>query len=55
DPFVIALASVHRCAVITEEEPSAKPNKPRIPDVCKDLGIKTLKLVDVIKQEGWKF
>lgn len=55
DPFVIAVARVHKCAVVTGESASGKINKPRIPDVCEALGIEVLSLLGVFRREGWTF
>ncbi len=52
DPFVIATAMVLSCAVVTEEKPSGGPNKSKIPDVCKDYGIKCIKILDMLRKEG---
>jgi hypothetical protein len=53
DPFVIALAQVNGCAVVTEEK--ARPTKPRIPDVCAGFGIRCMNMLDLMRQEGWKY
>ena len=53
DPFVIALAEIHGCTVITGE--TSKPSKPRIPDVCRDRGIPFGNLLYLIKNENWSF
>jgi Domain of unknown function (DUF4411) len=54
DPFVIALAKINKCTVVTEEgRGSAK--HPKIPDVCKDLGVPCIRLADLITEEGWVF
>ena len=55
DPFVIAVARIKKCAVVTGEVASGKLNKPRIPDVCIALGIDCYTFLDVIKREGWSF
>ena len=56
DPFVIALAYVENGAVVSTELPSTSPSKkPHIPDVCADMGISHLTLVDVLRQQGWTF
>ena len=55
DPFVIALAKVEGCAVVTGEGPTASDKRPHIPDVCRAMGIKTLRLLDLIVEEGWIF
>ena len=53
DPFVIALAWEHNLTVVTYE--SFRPTKPRIPDVCRALKIPCITLVELFRQEGWKF
>jgi hypothetical protein len=55
DAFVIAVARLHKCAVVTGESPSGKIHKPRIPDVCDALGIEVLTLLGVFRREGWTF
>jgi hypothetical protein len=52
DPYVIALAEVEGCAVVTSEKATGNVAKPRIPDVCKGLGIACLDLVAMLSQEG---
>ena len=54
DPFVIALARVKGATVVTEEG-SGSLNKPRIPDVCGALGIRCMKLIHLIQEQGWTF
>jgi Domain of unknown function (DUF4411) len=54
DPFVIALAKLHVCAVVTEEgRGSAK--QPKIPDVCEALGVPCIRLVDLITEQDWVY
>lgn len=55
DPFVIALSQIHRCAVVTAEKPTTNLNSPRIPDVCADLGIQTVSLLELFRLESWIF
>lgn len=52
DPYVIALAQVRGLTVVTAEKP--KPTRPRIPDVCKALGVPCVTLLDVFRREGWR-
>lgn len=54
DPFVIALAKIHGATVITEEG-SGSPTKPRIPDVCGALGVRCMKLIQMIQEQSWTF
>lgn len=55
DPFVIALAKVRGSAVITGETPSGSLNRPKIPDVCRAIGVEPIGLLDLIRREGWVF
>lgn len=54
DPWVIALAQVKQCAVVSEENRGGN-STPKIPDVCDELRIKCLKVADLIEELGWKF
>lgn len=55
DPFVIALARIASCAVVTGERPTHSPSRPNIPDVCRALGVECLSLLEVLRREGWSF
>lgn len=55
DPWVIALAMARGGAVVTEETFSGNLAKPRIPDVCQDLEVPCLPLIDFVRQQGWVF
>lgn len=55
DPFVIALAAVTTGVVVTEEHFSGNLRKPKIPDVCQDLGIPCTNLMGFVEGQGWKF
>ncbi len=55
DPFVIALAQIEGCAVVTGEGLTGSPDRPNIPDVCSGLGIPCISLLQLIRREGWKF
>ena len=52
DPFVIALASLERCVVLTEEGPGSE-NRPKIPLVCRSKGVECSTLLEMIRAEGW--
>ncbi len=54
DPWVIAVAQIKSCPVVTQEE-FGSPQKPRIPDVCKALGIGCIKVADLIETLDWSF
>jgi hypothetical protein len=55
DPFVVALAIVKGCIVVTNESMSNNMNGPKVPDVCRAEGIQWIKFVDVIRREGVRF
>ena len=51
DPFVIALAMERSLTVVTAEH--SKPTKPRIPDVCRQLQVPCVSLIELFRREGW--
>lgn len=55
DPFVIALAKLEGCTVVTGEHPTGTMDRPNIPDVCAALGIRCISVLDMIREEGWRF
>jgi hypothetical protein len=55
DPFVVATAKIHQCVVVTEEAATGSPARPKIPDVCKSFGMTCIRLVELIRREGWTF
>jgi hypothetical protein len=55
DPWVIALAQVNGCTVVTGEVPSDDLKRPKIPDVCRALGIPCSSLLQLFRKEGWVF
>jgi Domain of unknown function (DUF4411) len=55
DPFVIALAKVEDLIVVTGERATNNLNKPKIPDVCNDMGIECINILDLMRREGWRF
>jgi len=52
DPYVVALALVKGATVVTNESPSNDMNGPKIPDVCREEGIRRIKFVQVITSES---
>lgn len=54
DPFVIAVARVHQLAVVTGEK-GGTPTRPKIPNVCAHFGIRTLSVLEMIREAGWSF
>lgn len=55
DPFIIALAKVESLTVVTGEKPSNNLSKPKIPDVCSDMGIECINVLDLMRRESWQF
>ena len=56
DPWIIASAqNFQTSVVVTQENLSGEEDRPKIPNVCKDLGIECIKIVDLIKRENWIF
>jgi len=56
DVFVIALAHIHECTVVTgEKRASSQTGKLKIPDVCDTLHIRCITLLDLIKEQRWTF
>lgn len=55
DPWVIALAHVRNCSVVTGETPSGSLKRPKIPDVCHALEIPCINLLQLFREEGWVF
>ena len=56
DPWVIALAQdLPNGIVVTQEKPSRNKDKPKIPNVCNDLGIECVDLIGLFRKEDWIF
>lgn len=53
DPWVIALAKVRGLTVVTGEKATGNLAKPKIPDVCKDLGLPCVEMIDFFRTQGW--
>jgi hypothetical protein len=54
DPFVIALAKLTSCPLVTQEQ-GGSVTKPRIPFVCRARGVTCMSVLEVIRAEGWRF
>jgi hypothetical protein len=52
DPFVIALAEMNGCAVVTDEDVGNEA-KPHIPYVCRARRIRVLSVLELIQEERW--
>lgn len=55
DPFVIALAQSKNLIVVTGEKATRNIAKPKIPDVCNDLNIQCITVLELMRKEGWRF
>jgi hypothetical protein len=55
DPWVIALAQARGLIVVTGEKATGSLSKPKIPDVCKDLGVSCIEIVDFFRKQGWRW
>ncbi len=55
DPFVIALAMAEGCAVVTAEAATGKADRPHIPDVCSAMGVRSMTLLELFREQGWRF
>jgi hypothetical protein len=53
DPFVIAVARQRNLTVITGENATGKIAVPKIPDVCADLGIRCIRILDFFREQKW--
>ena len=54
DPWVIALAQERGLTVVTAEKPTRSLARPKIPDVCHDLGVSCIEIIDLFRAQGWK-
>ena len=55
DPFVIALAKVEGCGVVTGEKPTNSPDRPKIPDVCRAIDIPCINILQLCRAQKWVF
>ena len=55
DPFVIAVAKVYKCRLITGEKPTSNLEKPHIPDVCDSVGVAWMDLLQLCREKHWSF
>jgi hypothetical protein len=54
DPWVIALAQERGLTVVTAEKPTRSLARPKIPDVCQDLGVSCIEIIDLFRVQGWR-
>ena len=55
DVHLIALAHHRGWAVVTSEKASNNQDKPKIPDICRDLNIVCVDLLEMFKMKKWLF
>ena len=55
DPFLIALAKCRAWTVVTSERPNNSPVKPKIPNVCKSLNVRWIKLLEFFREAELKY
>lgn len=55
DPFVIAIGRLLDAIVVTGEGSDGTANRPKIPYICRDLGLPCIGITDLILQEDWVF
>jgi hypothetical protein len=53
DPFVIAVAVVKRCKVVTHEDATHSDQRPQIPDVCLAYNVSCITFVEMLKEQGY--
>ncbi|MBM6582989.1 DUF4411 family protein [Microvirga sp. BT689] len=53
DSFIIATAKVRGLTIVTEEKPANSLNRPNIPDVCRDMRLEWISLIQLIRAEAW--
>ena len=55
DPFVIALADVQdrKWVVVSAEKGGSLENNPKIPVVCRDIGVEHIRFFELLRREGW--
>lgn len=55
DPFVIALAELHGCTVVTDEVATKSATRPNIPDICLDRDVRCISLLGLFSECQWKY
>lgn len=54
DPFVIALAKLRNCALVSDETVAGPRNPEKIPNVCKAYNVRLIKFVDFLREMKFK-
>lgn len=55
DCFVISLAKINNATVVTQETFSNNLDKPKIPNICRELRIDKINFLELINRENWFF
>ena len=55
DPYVVAVAKIKNCIVVTGESIQPRKDKTKIPEVCKDFNIQWMNILEMMRREGWRF
>lgn len=55
DAFVVAVAKIHKCTVVTYETPDGNQTKPKIPALCKEMGVSYCTLATFFEKEDITF
>ncbi len=54
DPFVIALADMNGWHVVSAERGGGLANNPNMPTVCRAIGVRHIRFIEMLRGEGWK-
>ncbi len=55
DSWLVAHGIAHKCTVVTQEVPANSPNKIKVPDACRALGVKCINTYEMLRREKAKF
>jgi hypothetical protein len=55
DCFVVAVAKINNCTVVTYEKSNGNPANPKIPVLCDEYGVKHCTLAEFFEKEGMNF
>lgn len=55
DPFVVALAKIEKCTVVTYEARNGSKDHPKVPDLCKEYGVDSCTMSAFFEKEGIVF
>jgi hypothetical protein len=55
DPFVIAVARVRNCCVVTGEKSAGNPKRPKIPNVCDHFKVRHINMLQFMREQKWQF